>query len=1709
MKEMMKAAKVGGKAKFLDMREEAPRHLEHFIGIIRLCTQPQLKDVRTKLGPLIKYTDEQSWKNSKFLRDIFSDALAMACTQPSIAEFSELVKAKQVSNSKAARAIRHLGNCRVVSQKQLDQVMAICESEQAKAYQPLRQSCLLTWGTMAGAMCTSNAVNSTNVWEWEKRQEVVGEDVPIHPIGGHSDSDKWASELAGDKSADKGGRICSSSRRRELSNKLKAIYDNAPSAGQNATAEKIIALKALGNMGLTASLPFLKDVALNRQEEPIVRVQAIDSMRHISRNAPHGVQHALLPLFQDKSEPEEIRLGAFYQLVHAMPGEKVMEAVCGQMRGETNKHIQAFVQSTIREMAESRKHFDHKTARVLKDALAKLKREGSYDESAEVHSASQLTQHSFFSGDHTTTTSKRHHGSHPTEFGVGIVNTAIYGKDSALLPKELSFAVDSFFDGRLSGDMAQITFQQQNGEVALQRLSETVDAKQFDQVITRTRRATGSSNGQRGSGDSGQGTTSTYNPYEILKRFLSKHRPFGGRASSNGGDSSLEKNKPKLLVSARSFGQDVEFALIDEKYVQRFFRSGKLDISVLESSKNSTDQLFHHYAASLGPEFKVKVPSIAGVPVVVSKTYPSLYACEGTAELKFDPTGSTQIRGLRFSTNMQAQWASSVVNSMEVFTPIFTAGANTRHSHAQKLPLNFVAKIGKENAQSTVPTLDLELHLPKKTEDLLLKQISSRPTTFTRQWPVSGRYDNDKYIERNERTLYLPTIENDVQETSQRITCPLTGLVMEARGHFPRRNPTCANANAHWAVGGENSMEVRILGTKSPLAAGKLRFKIALQQTPTDKEINGKQQLLSLFDNRRELFIDSEEQEKKLVKQFVTDYQPRMNSLSKVQIRIDAEQTPQPRNALFELTTFCDKHSYVCTASSKVEWKRGSADIDSSALTDSSQSAMFQPFHITFRSNGQLAWPNLQGVYVGGIRSQHVLAHADVQISGTSFPQPGKAAVSAYFRPSAMRVTEWQLLLNEARRGGVGDPEDRMPTVLRVNDFAAVWEFQSPIPSKDLMRQSYYRLKSLPQSRMHIDPSLEDQLWDENSQAQVDQPRGRGEVKIYTRFVLDEIEVDGKPALLVNMTISDDPYALVKARGLKKMGDGKKPKGNHLRMSVNRKHDYNRVEDEDDYDEGINNDGYGFSASQHSAALQKKRAGGRQASGQTSRRASLWDVFSSNPADPSSYAQCTMDNGRYVKSFDGQSYVIPLVRDCYTVMAKDCSPAKEFEVLAKKVQHQQEERIHVQFNMYHQRQQPKKFELYLGPQPSQHQHQNGKQTRLPQMVVKLNGEVLEEQQFEENGIRVINPNVKIGEKERPLIYIIQCPSTGSEVEFDGLRLRIRINKRFANKQCGVCGHYNLDKADELMMVAGGEGVPGQRGQPQRGGRQQKKLASNLREFHASYIDKAHQQQGVCDAEAVANRIKQGSAQQGREQRRGQQGTSSEDWEQDEDSYTFSRGRSMTNQQQSGEQQGRKKASRYSNFGIPSDSYYSGEEQQGGKKRKELTSREDNWAPESDSGYFSNNGENEDDDVVHGYGPQEQSDEEEMQSGEQQGRRQRQRSSQGRKIKPKMATKVIEQPSSVCFSYRPMPMCPANSKPTTSGPKQPEQQRITFVCLPRSSPKVREWQRELRQQQQSSSSGLGKVEVAEEMGPLSEVDGIDGQRSVSKKVWVPRECVPAY
>lgn len=55
-----------------------------------------------------------------------------------------------------------------------------------------------------------------------------------------------------------------------------------------------------------------------------------------------------------------------------------------------------------------------------------------------------------------------------------------------------------------------------------------------------------------------------------------------------------------------------------------------------------------------------------------------------------------------------------------------------------------------------------------------------------------------------------------------------------------------------------------------------------------------------------------------------------------------------------------------------------------------------------------------------------------------------------------------------------------------------------------------------------------------------------------------------------------------------------------------------------------------------------------------------------------------------------------------------------------------------------------------------------------------------------------------------------------ELRFDGRRVLISIGHDYINRQCGVCGHYNLDSEDVLRM-------------------EDNTLASSLKDFHSSYL----------------------------------------------------------------------------------------------------------------------------------------------------------------------------------------------------------------------------------------------------------------------------------
>jgi len=44
---------------------------------------------------------------------------------------------------------------------------------------------------------------------------------------------------------------------------------------------------------------------------------------------------------------------------------------------------------------------------------------------------------------------------------------------------------------------------------------------------------------------------------------------------------------------------------------------------------------------------------------------------------------------------------------------------------------------------------------------------------------------------------------------------------------------------------------------------------------------------------------------------------------------------------------------------------------------------------------------------------------------------------------------------------------------------------------------------------------------------------------------------------------------------------------------------------------------------------------------------------------------------------------------------------------------------------------------------------------------------------------------------------VELPETGVEVEFDGYAINVKLSSYYQGQQCGLCGHYDLEAADEF------------------------------------------------------------------------------------------------------------------------------------------------------------------------------------------------------------------------------------------------------------------------------------------------------------------------
>jgi len=183
---------------------------------------------------------------------------------------------------------------------------------------------------------------------------------------------------------------------------------------------------------------------------------------------------------------------------------------------------------------------------------------------------------------------------------------------------------------------------------------------------------------------------------------------------------------------------------------------------------------------------------------------------------------------------------------------------------------------------------------------------------------------------------------------------------------------------------------------------------------------------------------------------------------------------------------------------------------------------------------------------------------------------------------------------------------------------------------------------------------------------------------------------------------------------------------------------------------------------------------------------SMKDLLFTSIASTVGMPKCVVSTDR-VRTFDKVKYNVPLTT-CYSVLAKDCSGYEHpaFVVLMKKLDQTRE---HKKIKIVTQE---KQIEMWL--------EHNG------QFKIRVNGKSVPTTEIEQHEIH----------QEGESTFVVQLPTIGVRVTFDGYAAQIQMSHMYKNAQCGLCGHYNDEKTD-VFRTASNE------------------LVDDLTTFHRSYL----------------------------------------------------------------------------------------------------------------------------------------------------------------------------------------------------------------------------------------------------------------------------------
>ena len=311
------------------------RQFVRLVKVLRMCKTNELKDIHNsfyKTTPS-SFTPE----DHKKIKDLLVDAMCIAGTKDTISHIVDKIKKRQVGTIKASLTIKNLINVRVPSKHMIDQLLSLSDHQVCKRSTILRQSVLLTTGSLIHGLC-----------------------------GDHKD--KLAQQL---RTSDK---LCDRSVKQEIVEKLfRGFHDS------ETTSDKTLWLRTISNAGLDLSVLKLEKIIKNtdRTYSTMIRMEAINGLRRLTGTMGRKIQKILMPIYMNDRDLSDVRMYSLYQIMQTLPDRSVLDQITRKLFNERSRQVGSFTFSHLTTLANSTNPCEKRVADDLKLSLRRSSRSRS------------------------------------------------------------------------------------------------------------------------------------------------------------------------------------------------------------------------------------------------------------------------------------------------------------------------------------------------------------------------------------------------------------------------------------------------------------------------------------------------------------------------------------------------------------------------------------------------------------------------------------------------------------------------------------------------------------------------------------------------------------------------------------------------------------------------------------------------------------------------------------------------------------------------------------------------------------------------------------------------------------------------------------------------------------------------------------------------------------------------------------------------------------------------------------------------------------------------------------------------------------------------------------------------------------------------------------------------------------------------------------